>query len=192
MWRDWYCFVEQYTHSTPYKLNIFYWLKWVKTAIGIGYLESSALKLLHRLSEKIILRSSHKIVGLGFSNSCFHGNREIITWFWVQLELISASNFFSKANQTSRACRVSAILSLWKMYDSWYIPNCTRKIESLLVNNIHSKKWLWSCLYIVSWLTSSAACLCLVARVVRLFRQEFASNFKTSLENNWAFVFSLC
>ena len=36
----------------------------------------------------------------------------------------------------------SAICGLWKFYECWFIPNCTRKTMWLLVNNIHAKIWL--------------------------------------------------
>ncbi len=51
----------------------------------------------------------------------------------------SARVKFSKANQIAQARRASAICSLWKIYECWFIPNCTRKIIWLLINNTHTK-----------------------------------------------------
>ena len=44
-----------------------------------------------------------------------------------------------KTNKTARARRASAIWGLWKIYKCLFIPNCTRKIMSLLINNIYEK-----------------------------------------------------
>jgi len=41
--------------------------------------------------------------------------------------------------KTAWACRVSAISGLWKIYKCLFIPNRTRKIMWLLINNMHEK-----------------------------------------------------
>ena len=41
-----------------------------------------------------------------------------------------------RLQKIARARRASAICSLWKIYECLFIPNCTRKIIWLLVNNI--------------------------------------------------------
>ena len=50
----------------------------------------------------------------------------------------------NKTNKIARARRASAIWGLWKMYKCLFIPNCSRKIMWLLINNIHEKisRWL--------------------------------------------------
>ena len=63
------------------------------------------------------------------------GNHMISSAIWDK----SARVNFSKANQIARARRASAICGLWKIYECWFIPNCTREIMWLLVNNIHAK-----------------------------------------------------
>ena len=63
------------------------------------------------------------------------GNHMISSAIWDK----SARLNFSRANQFAQACRVSAICSLWKIYEYWFIPNWTRKIMWLFVNNKHKK-----------------------------------------------------
>ena len=46
---------------------------------------------------------------------------------------------FSKTNQSARAGRASALCGLWKICKCLFIPNCTRKIMWLLINNINEK-----------------------------------------------------
>ena len=42
---------------------------------------------------------------------------------------------FSETNKIARARRASPIWGLWKIYKCFLIPNCTRKIMWLLINN---------------------------------------------------------
>ena len=67
-------------------------------------------------------------------------NHMISSAIWDKLARVN----FSKTNQIAR--RASAICSLWKIYECWFIPNCTRKIMWLLVNNTLTKivhrKWM--------------------------------------------------
>ena len=51
---------------------------------------------------------------------------------------------FSKTNKIARVRRASAICGLWKIYKCSFIPNCTKKIMWLLINNICEKisRWL--------------------------------------------------
>ena len=53
---------------------------------------------------------------------------------------------FSKTNPIAQSCTssASAICALWKIYECWFIPNCTRKILWLLANSshVHAKIWL--------------------------------------------------
>ena len=38
--------------------------------------------------------------------------------------------------------KTNKICGLWKIYECWFIPNCTRKIMWLLVNNVRANIWL--------------------------------------------------
>ena len=46
---------------------------------------------------------------------------------------------FSKTNNIARTRRASTIWGLWKSHKCLFIPNCTRKILWLLINNIDEK-----------------------------------------------------
>ncbi len=75
-----------------------------------------------------------KIWTNGSARICI-GNHVISSAIWDK----SARVNFSKANQIARARRASAICSLWKIYECWFFPNCTRNIMWLLDNNTHTK-----------------------------------------------------
>ena len=57
--------------------------------------------------------------------------------------MISSAINFSKTDKILRTCRASAIWGLWKIYRCLFIPNCTRKIMWLLINNIYEKLLRW-------------------------------------------------
>ena len=72
----------------------------------------------------------------------------ILHHFVSTLWFHKASNLHNKIARTHRA---SAIWGLWKMYKCLSIPNCTRKMMWLLINNIHEK--------ILRWLSRRNACV---------------------------------
>ena len=83
----------------------------------------------------------------------------VITWFRVQFGINKHEQIFQRLQKIARARRASAICSLWKICECLFIPNCTRKIIWLLVNNIHAKIWVWfffDRVYFVSRLTGPA------------------------------------
>ena len=57
-------------------------------------------------------------------------------WFRVQFGINKHEQIFQRLQKIARAHRASAICSLWKICECLFIPNCTRKIIWLLVNNI--------------------------------------------------------
>ena len=70
------------------------------------------------------------------SVQCFCiGNHMISSASWNK----EARVIFSKTNKSARARRASVLCGLWKIYKCLFIPNCTRKIMWLLINNIHEK-----------------------------------------------------
>ena len=63
------------------------------------------------------------------------GNHMISSAIWNKQARVN----FSKTNKSARARRASALCRLWKIYKCLFIPNCTRKIMWLLINNILEK-----------------------------------------------------
>ena len=80
-------------------------------------------------------RLAKGLQSLNLNQQISKGNHMISSAIWDK----SARVNFSKTNKIARARRASAICSLWKIYECWFIPNCTRKIMWLLVNNTHTK-----------------------------------------------------
>ena len=75
-----------------------------------------------------------KIIGI-----CI-GEHMISSAIWNKLARVN----FSNTNKIARARRASAICGLWKIYKCSFIPNCTRKIMWLLINNIYEKiSYIW-------------------------------------------------
>lgn len=60
-------------------------------------------------------------------SAIFFGNHMISSAVWDKSTRVNFS-------------RVHQISSLWKIYECWFIPNCTKKIMWSLVINIHAKK----------------------------------------------------
>ena len=60
----------------------------------------------------------------------------MIKWFRVQFGINKHEQILQSLQKIARARRASAICSLRKIYEYLFIPNCTRKIIWLLVNNI--------------------------------------------------------
>ena len=54
----------------------------------------------------------------------------------MQFEINKHEQIFQRLQKIARARRASVICSLWKICECLFIPNCTRKIIWLLVNNI--------------------------------------------------------
>ena len=54
----------------------------------------------------------------------------------MQFGINKHQQIFLRLQKIARARRASAICSLWKVCECLFIPNCTRKIIWLLVNNI--------------------------------------------------------
>ena len=50
---------------------------------------------------------------------------------------------FSKTNKIALTLQAAAIWGLWKIYKCLFIPNCTRKIMWLFINNIYEKILRW-------------------------------------------------
>ena len=61
------------------------------------------------------------------------GNHAISSPIWKK--------YFSKTSKILRARRASAFWGLWRIYKCLFIPNCTRKIMWLLINNMYKKKF---------------------------------------------------
>ena len=53
----------------------------------------------------------------------------------MQFGINKHEQIFQRLQKVARARRASAICSLWKVCECLFIPNCTRKIVWLLVNN---------------------------------------------------------
>ena len=92
------------------------------------------------------------------------GNHMIPSAIWNKWARVK----FSKANKIARARRASAICGLLKFYKCSFIPNCTRKIMWLLVNNIHTK--ISNELLFISCLSANAppTCIWLVSKMTTL------------------------
>ena len=69
------------------------------------------------------------------SNFISIGNHMISSAIWNKYARVN----FSKTNKIARTRKGSAICCLWKFYKCLFIPNCTRKIMWLLINNMHKK-----------------------------------------------------
>ena len=94
-------------------------------------------------SEIVLMISSKTPTPCSFDLKIMHFHLCRFTWFAHAFWDKSAQANFSKANQIAWASRVSAISSLWKTLEFWFIPNFTSKIMWLLVNNIQAKIFLF-------------------------------------------------
>ena len=84
------------------------------------------------------LRSAEqKNISVSIGNHMIWNHLITYTFFSSAIWNKQARVNFSKTNKSARARRASALCGLWKIYKCLFIPNCTRKIMWLLINNIH-------------------------------------------------------